>query len=84
MLLEGATMQLTELSTPKIVILNQLLSSPLKTSDTNMLLDNMPQVISQEQEKLVLSKEVVYNRLPKIISRCGNSMVDYFLNFTHF
>ena len=52
-------MQLIELSIPKTVILNQMLSGPLKASDTNMLLDNMPQVVSQEQEKLVLSKEVI-------------------------
>lgn len=59
MLPDGETMQLIELSTPKTVILNQMLSSPLKASDTNMLLGNMPQVDSQEQEKLVLSKEVI-------------------------
>lgn len=59
MLPDGETMQLIELSTPKTVILNQMLSSPLKASDTNMLLGKMPQVDSQEQEKLVLSKEVI-------------------------
>lgn len=59
MLPDDETMQLIELSTPKTVILNQMLSSPLKASDTNMLLGNMPQVVSQEQEKLVLSKEVI-------------------------
>ena len=44
---------------PKQVILNQVLSSLLNASDNNMLLDNIHQVVSQEQEKLVLSKEVI-------------------------
>ena len=44
---------------PKQVILKQVLSSLLKASDTNMLLDNIHQVVSQEQEKLLLSKEVI-------------------------